>query len=251
MDQKAPSALAAEYPEPLWEQAKAALRKRIAAGEVKPGSRLPPERELCGLLGISRVTLRRALAALVEEGVLRSAHGRGWYVAAAERKEWPNTLESFSETARRMGLVPTSRVLRCAVDAATFDEAEAFQIAPGTPLYRVDRVRKLDGVPIAVDESLVPADIAVGFESVDFTTRSLYDTIAGLGFQLAQADTTIEARSADGALAVHLDIAPGTPVLEMRQIVRDRTGRPLLSSVIRYAGDRYRLRTSFLRGAGT
>ena len=251
MDQKAPSALAAEYPEPLWEQAKAALQKRIAAGEVKPGSRLPPERELCGLLGISRVTLRRALAALVEEGVLRSAHGRGWYVAAAERKEWPNTLESFSETARRMGLVPTSRVLRCAVDAATFDEAEAFQIAPGTPLCRVDRVRKLDGVPIAVDESLVPADIAVGFESVDFTARSLYDTIAGLGFQLAQADTTIEARSADGALAVHLDIAPGTPVLEMRQIVRDRTGRPLLSSVIRYAGDRYRLRTSFLRGAGT
>jgi GntR family transcriptional regulator len=247
----APSALATEYPEPLWEQAKAALHARIDAGEVNPGSRLPPERELCQLLGISRVTLRRALTALVEEGVLRSAHGRGWYVATPERKDWPNTLESFSETARRMGLVSTSRVLRCALDTSTFDEAEAFQIAPGTPLYRVDRVRMLDGVPIAVDESLVPADIAVGFDAVDFTTRSLYDTIAGLGFQLAKADTTIEARSADSVLAGHLDIAPGTPVLEMRQIVRDPTRRPLLSSVIRYAGDRYRLRTSFLRGAGT
>jgi GntR family transcriptional regulator len=251
LEERAPTALAAEYPEPLWEQAKAALRDRIEAGEVKPGSRLPPERELCGLLGISRVTLRRALTALVEEGVLRSAHGRGWYVATSERKEWPNTLESFSETAHRMGLVPTSRVLRCAADAATLDEAEAFQIAPGTALYRVDRVRMLDGVPIAVDESLVPADVAVGFEQLDFTTRSLYDTITGLGFQPAQADTTIEARSADAALAGHLEIEPGTPVLEMRQIVRDRTGRPLLSSVIRYAGDRYRLRTSFLRGAGT
>ena len=167
-----------------------------------------------------------------------------------ERKEWPNTLESFTETAHRMGLVPTSKVLRCASAAATLDEAEAFQIAPGTPLYRVDRVRMLDGVPIAVDESLVPADVAAGFDDVDFTTRSLYDTLTELGFELAQADTTIEARSADAALAEHLDIAPGTPVLEMRQIVRDRTGRPLLSSVIRYAGDRYRLRTSFLRGAG-
>jgi GntR family transcriptional regulator len=108
----------------------------------------------------------------------------------------------------------------------------------------------LDGVPIAVDESLVPADVAAGFDGVDFTTRSLYDTIAGLGFQLAKADTTIEARSAGADLAAHLDIAPGTPVLEMRQAVRDRTGRPLLSSVIRYAGDRYRLRTSFLRGGG-
>jgi GntR family transcriptional regulator len=108
----------------------------------------------------------------------------------------------------------------------------------------------LDGVPIAVDESLVPADVAVGFDTIDFADRSLYDTITELGFQPAQADTTIEARSADTALAEHLEIAPGTPVLEMRQVVRDRTGRPLLTSVIRYAGDRYRLRTSFLRGAG-
>jgi GntR family transcriptional regulator len=246
---KAPPALAAEYPEPLWEQAKGALRARISSGELKSGARLPPERELCGLLGISRVTLRRALTALVEEGALRSAHGRGWYVAAAERKEWPNTLESFSETARRLGLVPTSRVLRCKAEASSLDEAEAFQIAPGTPIYRIDRVRMLDGVPIAVDESLVPGDVAVGFDSVDFTTCSLYETITGLGFQPAQADTTIEARSADAVLAAHLDIAPGTPVLEMRQIVRDRAGRPLLSSAIRYAGDRYRLRTSFLRGA--
>lgn len=250
-DQTAPPALTTEYPEPLWAQAKAALHTRITSGEVTPGSRLPPERELCRMLAISRVTLRKALTALVDEGVLRSAHGRGWYVAAPERKDWPNTLESFSETARRMGLVPTSRVLRCESGTSTFDEAEAFQIAPGTSLYRVDRVRMLDGVPIAVDESLVPADVAVGFDAVDFTVRSLYDTIAGLGFRLAQADTTIEARSADGELAGHLAIAAGTPVLEMRQIVRDRTGRPLLSSAIRYAGDRYRLRTSFMRGAAT
>ena len=251
VNQGAPPALTTEYPEPLWEQARAALYARIAVGEVKAGSRLPPERELCQLLGISRVTLRKALAALVEEGVLRSAHGRGWYVASPERKEWPNTLESFTETARRMGLVSSSRVLRSELGTSTLDEAESFQIAPGTPLYRLDRVRMLDGVPIAVDESLVPGDIAVGLDAVDFTTRSLYDTIAGLGFQLAQADTTIEARQADGVLAGHLAIAAGTPVLEMRQIVRDRNQRPLLSSVIRYAGDRYRLRTSFLRGAGT
>jgi GntR family transcriptional regulator len=248
-ERTAPAVLPSEYPEPLWMQAKAVLRARIASGEVSPGSRLPPERELCQMLAISRVTLRKALTTLVEEGVLRSAHGRGWYVTSAERKEWPNTLESFSETARRMGLLPTSRVLRCELGTSTYDEAEAFQMAPGTPLYRVDRVRMLNEVPIAVDESLVPADIAVGFDSVDFSTRSLYDVIAGSGFHLAQADTTIEARPADAELAGHLDIEVGTPVLDMRQIVRDGTQRPLLSSVIRYAGDRYRLRTSFSRSA--
>ncbi len=245
-----PPALTSEYPEPLWVQAKAALSARIAVGEMKPGSRLPPERELCRLLGISRVTLRKALTSLVEEGALRAEQGRGWYVGSPERKEWPNTLESFSETARRMGLVPTSRVLCADRRPATFDEAEAFQIAPGTPLYRLDRVRMLDGVPIAVDQSLVPADIARGFDAVDFTTSSLYDTIAALGFTLDRADTTIEARPADAELAGHLAIAAGTPVLEMRETVRDPAQRPLLSSVIRYAGDRYRLRTTFMRSAG-
>lgn len=242
--------LTAGCPEPLWMQAKSALQAWIAVGEVVPGSRLPPERELCRLLGISRVTLRKALTALVEEGVLHAAQGRGWYVTAPERKEWPNTLESFSETARRMGLVPSSRVLHRDRGPASFDEAEAFQIAPGTTLYRLDRVRMLDGVPIAVDQSLVPADIAAGFDTVDFTTCSLYDTLTALGHQLAQADTTVEARPADAALADHLATAVGTPVLEMRQTVRDLDRRPLLSSVIRYAGDRYRLRTSFTRHAG-
>ncbi|MGW1208116.1 GntR family transcriptional regulator [Streptomyces sp. NPDC002499] len=253
LSQASPSSSAAlngTYPEPLWMQARDSLVQRIAVGEVKPGSRLPPERELCGMLGISRVTLRKALNALVEQGVLRSAQGRGWYVAAAERKEWPNTLESFSETAHRMGLLATSRVLRRESGPASFDEAEAFQIAPGAPLFRLERVRMLDGVPIAVDLALLPADIAVGFDEVDFTVSSLYDTITGAGFELAQADTTIEARPADAALAGHLAIAAGTPVLDMRQIVRDRAQRPLLSSSIRYAGDRYRLRTSFMRNPG-
>ncbi|MEU0948541.1 GntR family transcriptional regulator [Streptomyces canus] len=240
-------AVPSEYPEPLWAQAKAALLARIKSGEVKPGSRLPPERELCRMLDISRVTLRKALTSLVDEGMLRSAHGRGWYVTHAERADWPNTLESFSETARRMGLVATSHVLRSGVEACTFDEAEWFHIAPGTGVFRLHRVRMLDQVPIAVDQSLFPVDVAAGFDDIDFTTASLYDVMTSRGHRLAQAETTIEARAADADLAAHLAIAAGTPVLEMRQMVRDSAQRPLLSSSIRYAGDRYRLRTSFAR----
>jgi GntR family transcriptional regulator len=243
--------LPAAYPEPLWTQAATLLRTRIADGELRPGARLPPERDLCQQLAISRVTLRKALAALVDEGVLRSAHGRGWYVTAPERGDWPNTLESFSETARRMGFAPTSMVLRAAAAPASFDEAEAFQIAPGTPLFRLDRVRLLDGVPIAVDESVLPVDVAEDFDGLDFTTASLYVVVTGRGFQLAQADTTIEARPATAAVAGHLGVPEATPILQMHQVVRDRAGRPLLSSTIRYAGDRYRLRTSFTRNVGT
>jgi GntR family transcriptional regulator len=248
------SALDARRPDPLWVQAVATLREQVAEGALPQGSRLPSERDLCRDLGISRVTLRKALQQLVEEGMLRPSHGRGWYVGADERaedrNEWPNSLESFTETAARMGLVPTSLVLRAEPAPATFDEAEQLGVAPGSALFHLDRVRMLDEVPIALDASLVPADLVPGLADVDFRVRSLYITLTAAGLEPAHAETTIEAREADPVLAARLDVEPGRPLLVMHQTVRSAGDRPLLRSSISYVGDRYRLRTSFVRSTG-
>jgi GntR family transcriptional regulator len=162
-------------------------------------------------------------------------------------KEWPNSLESFTETAVRMGLVPTSVVLRAELVPATLDEAEKLGIAPGSPLFRLDRVRRLDDIPIAVDSSVVPADVVPDIELVDFSVGSLYESLARARLVLAHAETTIEAREADALLASSLGMQPGRPILVMRQTVRDDHERALLASTIQYAGDRYRLRTYFNR----
>jgi len=236
-------------PDPLWLQAVDTLTREIVDGRLAAGTRLPPERELCAELAISRVTLRRALAKLVDDGLLRSSHGRGWFVASAQQKDWPNSLESFSETAERMGLVASSRILRAEISPATIDEAEELAIAPGTPLFHLERVRMLSQVPIALDASRVPAALVPGFDTLDFTRASLYESLTRAGFDLARAESTIEAKPADGHLAAHLHIEVGTPALVMHQVVVDGTDRPFLSSDIRYAGDRYRLRTVFSRTA--
>jgi DNA-binding GntR family transcriptional regulator len=241
-------AVRADYPEPLWLQAVDYIQREIADGQLTPGMRLPPERELCTRLSVSRVTLRKALNKLVEDGVLQSFHGRGWYVAqAAIHKDWPNSLESFSETADRMGLVASSRILRSEVVPATIDEAEELSIAPGTPLFHLERVRMLNDVPIAIDDSRVPAVLAPGLDEIDFTTASLYEKLAGAGLDLSRADSTIEARGADLQLSANLAIEPGKPVLVMHQVVVDSAEHPVFASTIRYAGDRYRLRTFFAR----
>ncbi|MFZ4894058.1 GntR family transcriptional regulator [Plantibacter sp. Mn2098] len=245
------SAIRVDSVEPLWSQAVAAVRMRVADGSLRPGMRLPPERELCLSLAISRVTLRKALLRLVDEGVLKPSHGRGWYVAGDEAKEWPNSLESFSETARRMGLVASSVVLRSEVAMATLDEAERLAIAPGTPVFHLVRVRKLDGVPIAVDRSLVPSHLAPRLDRADFTTASLYETLTRAGLDLVDAGSTIEATEADDDVAAQLGVAERRPILVMHQIVRDRAERPVLSSTIQYAGDRYRLRTFFARAGAS
>lgn len=236
------------YPEPLWIQAVNVIRGEIDRGVLQPGGRLPPERELCQQLGISRVTLRKALGSLVEAGVLNPSHGRGWYVSqSTQKKEWPNSLESFSETATRMGLTPHSRVLRAETSPASIDEAEQLGIAPGTPLFRLERVRFLEGVPIALDLTRLRRALVPDIERVDFQDRSLYSTLSAAGVEPVRADSTIEATKADERAAEHLDLAPGDPVLVMRQLALNGLQEPLFVSTIQYAGDRYRLRTSFAR----
>ncbi len=254
----AAGAIGPGYPEPLWIQAVEVIRGEIDKGGLRPGSRLPPERELCRRLGISRVTLRKALNHLVEADVLSASHGRGWYVSRTAlekpekpekgaKKEWPNSLESFSETAARMGLTPHSEVLRARAEPASIDEAEQLAIAPGTALFHLERVRFLGGVPIALDLTRIPQALVPGIEEVDFTAASLYATLAAAGVEPVRADSTIEATKADEQVAGHLGVAPGDPLLVMRQLAMGAEREPLFASTIQYAGDRYRLRTSFAR----
>jgi GntR family transcriptional regulator len=235
--------------DPLWRRAADAIAAEIRGGRYKAGDRLPAERELCEQFDISRVTLRRALQSLVDDGLVSSSHGRGWFVGTPERArgDWPTTLESFTETAERMGLVTTSRVIRHEIVPASFDEAERFGIAPGSAIVHLDRVRLLSDVPIGLDSSILPADLAPGIESVDFTLHSLYTVLANAGVDPARAESTIEAKPASAELAGLLDIREHTPTLVLKQIVTDHDDRIVLTSTIQYAGERYRLRTSFSR----
>jgi GntR family transcriptional regulator len=243
--------LDADSPDPLWRQAADLILHQIVTGKLATGGRIPAERDLLAQLAISRVTLRRALQSLVEEGVLTASHGRGWYVATDVPKEFPNTLESFSETAARLGLVPSSDVLRAAEAPATLDQAEELGIAPGAPVFHLDRIRRLDGVPVAVDTSFLPASLTPDLTGVDFRSASLFQLLIASGLDLARAETTIEAHGADAKLAHHLGIELGKPILVMQQIIVDAAGRPLLLSTLQYVGDRYRLRTSFSRSRKT
>lgn len=247
----APRSAIAVATEPAWARAASAIADEIRVGGLAPGVRLEPERVLGERLGVSRVTLRKALGSLVEIGLVTPSQGRGWFVggSAGRRTDWPNTLESFTETARRKGLSASSRVLSATTAPATIDEAERLRMAPGRALHRIDRVRLLDGVPVARDASLVPADL-VALPS-DLERASLYAVLTAAGCTPVRAETTVEAHRADDGLARDLQMAPGDPVLVMEQLVTAADGRAVLASRIEYAGERYRLRTTFVRPSST
>jgi GntR family transcriptional regulator len=228
---------------PLYQQVRDALADHIAAGRWRPGQRLPSERRLCETFGISRVTVRRALTSLVEEGLLEVAAGRGWFVATGPLSEPPNLLLSFTAMARARGLEPSAVVREHTVRGASMDEAETLRMAPGAELVHLERVRLLDGISVAVDRSVVPLARCPILAQADFTRASLYEVLREhAGLVPSYADTTVEAVAAGEELARLLDLSPSWPVLVTTQTTFDQHERPLEASRIVYRGDRYRFR---------
>jgi GntR family transcriptional regulator len=243
-------ALDPDSSDPLWLQIAGLIEAEVAGGVLTRGSRLPSERELCGRLGVSRVTLRRALTHLVEEGVLESSHGRGWYVTTGVLGEPPNVLRSFTQTAAARGLEASARVLEATLVPATLDEAEELGIAPGAEIFSLRRVRLLGGAPISFDHARISHELAPGLAELDYATTSLYETLEERGVAPVRADFSVEAVPAGAEAAGLLDIEPGSPLLVTSQITFDQLDRPIELATMAYRGDRYRFRAALRRPSG-
>jgi DNA-binding GntR family transcriptional regulator len=236
-----------ESPQPLYLRVYRIIADQIAGGTLGPGDRLPAERTLCEQLGVSRATVRRALLELSEDGLIESSLGRGSFVTAGPLVEPPNALLSLTELGSRRGLVPSARVLRAAVRPATVTESEAFGIAPGADVFVLERLRMLDGVPVAVDASRVPLARAPGLVEVDFATASLYATLNEAGAAPVRAGYTVDALPAAGPEAALLGIEDGTPVLVTMTTAYDAADRVVELCRTVYRGDRYRFRATLVR----
>lgn len=229
---------------PLYRQVQQSIAEHIAAGRLPPGEQLPSERQLCERFDISRVTARRALAALVDDGLIQASPGRGWFVSDGHLSEPPNALQSFTALALARGLAPTARVLRREVRDATVDEAEGLQVAPGAKVFDLERVRLLDDMPVAVHHCLIPLALCPALADADYRTASVYDVLlTTVRLAPTHAECTLEATSAGPQIAPLLDVDEGAPVLVSHQTTFDERGHPIETSRIVYRGDRYRVRT--------
>jgi DNA-binding GntR family transcriptional regulator len=231
---------------PLHEQVKETIARDIADGVHVKGHRLPAERLLCQALDVSRLTLRRALQSLVEEGVLESAPSRGWFVADDTIGEPANQLLSFSDMARSRGLSPSARIISRSIRGATLDEAESLRIPAGSELLDLFRLRLLDRTRIAVDRSRIPVAIAPALTEYDFERSSLYQVLRESGNAPARAAAVVQAVAADAEQSTLLHVAAGTPLLCISQVSYRADGQPVELGVIAYLGDRYRFRADLV-----
>ena len=215
--------------------------------ELRPGDAIPSERALVVRLGVSRVTVRQAIADLVQGGVLERVHGKGTYVTGPQIDSRLH-LTSFSREMRDRGLLPATVVLAASEQPADDDVSYALRIRPGRPVVRVERLRTADGTPMAYEVGFYPSALFPGLLQREL--GALYDVFASeYGVVVTSGEQTVRAESADAHQARILGIAKRAPLL-VQERVTHAGERAIELSTSWYRADRYRLHMAITpRGA--
>jgi GntR family transcriptional regulator len=220
---------------PLYERLQRVLHSAIEAGSLQPGGALPSERELAKLASLSRVTVRKAIAALVSKGLLTQRHGAGTFVSERIVKSF-STLTSFTDDLRARGLNPRSRFLDRSVGEVTPDEAMALGLSPGELVIRLYRLRFAGEEPLAIERSAVPHSILSDPLRVK---SSLYEALERVGCRPRRALQRLRAITFDAEQSRLLSIPRGTAglMIERRAFLDD--GRAVEYTRSLYRGDAY------------
>lgn len=215
--------------------------------ELHPGDAIPSERSLVVRLGVSRVTVRQAIADLVESGALERVHGKGTYVTGPQVDSRLH-LTSFSREMRARGLEPATVVLSATEVEADDDIAFALRIRPSSMVIRVERLRTADGSPMAYEVGFYPSALFPGLLGREL--GALYDVFASeYGVVVTSGEQTVRAESADKQRAQILGLAKRAPLL-VQERVTSSGDRVIEFSISSYRADRYRIHMAITpRGA--
>lgn len=228
-------------PVPIYQQLKTLLLGAVLDGALGPHQRIPSERELGQMLGVSRMTVRQALTQLINEGVLYSRAGKGTFVADRKIRQPLEHLTSFTEEMRERGMQPSTRTLRQA-RVRSREAAEALRISPTAPVVLLERLRLADGEPMAIECAYLNAARCPGLEQIDLHGGSLYELLREkYGLVLRRADQSIEAALPSPEQRALLGMSPRDPVLHIERVTYLDDGTPLEFVSSTYRGDRYRL----------
>jgi GntR family transcriptional regulator len=224
-------------PLPVYVQISDAIRAMIHSGDLGPDSVLPPTTLLCEKFGVTRMTLRQAYAVLDREGLVDAQRGRGTFVRRPGIERPLSQMIGFSEEMLARGKKPSSEVL-------TFEQGRpteaARQFLGDGPIFRIDRLRLANAVPMAIEEVQIPQQLCPGLERFDFAKQSLYrllDQVYGLQFD--RCEQVVAAAVPSRAQRSRLQIGPKVALLQVTRRSFTKSDRPATYGVTHYRGDLY------------
>ena len=228
------------HPFPKYLQIRDLLARRLAQ-DFQPGDKIPTEHALCDQFGVSRETVREALAGLEKDGVIRRHQGRGTFVVRRPEGVSPaervtGLVEDFTE----LKLDTWSETLESGVTAVPLPLARALRLAKDEAAYRIRRLRNLDGKPLAHHDAYLPAAIGIRLSGIDLRKTTLMAELRNrLGLDIREERQEVDAVTADTEMAALLGVALGAPLLCVRRYFHQTNGAPAVAFVSHFRADRY------------
>jgi GntR family transcriptional regulator len=217
------------------------LRDEIRSGALPAGAPLPSEAQLTARFGVSRGTVRQALAALRSEGLIAGGRGRVPVVRRAGQTQNFDQFVSFTRWARQIGRVPSARTLELRRHPSDGEAAEQLGLQPGTHVFSYTRLRLLDGEPVLVERATMIERVGRLLLDFDMDGGSVYAQLEAAGLVMAEAEHTIAAMSAGASDAALLQVPRRFPLLELRRRAVDGDGVPFEWSHDRYRSDAFEI----------
>lgn len=199
---------------PKYYSLKRDLVKKIEMGDYQEDMPILSERELMETYQVSRITVRRAIDELVNEGYLYKIQGKGTYIKGDTSNQDLFSISSCTEDVLRLGKRPGRRVLQAESMAADGKRANALQIAKGDPVFCLGRVTLADEEPLNYTRTYLPEKLFPGIGRYDFAQTSLYRILEQeYGVKITTARRTIEAVLAKDEIAEYLELEEGMPLI--------------------------------------
>jgi GntR family transcriptional regulator len=236
----------------LYATIEEAIAREIAQGEYRPGDQLPTEDSLLERFQVSRITVRRAIQNLVSRGLLEIRRGLGTFVLAPQIDAELTKLTGFVEDMNAAGRKATARVLSQSAVSASARVAERLQLAKGTRVMQIKRVRLADGMPISLDETYLPLPLGKQIVRNDLRLHPIFTLLEEeYGVPLVEADYELEAVIATKAVADALQVRVGSPIFQIQRTSMTTGNQPVDYEVLSYRGDLVRFVTKLLRHPGS
>jgi len=212
---------------PLYIQLREILRSKMEDGEYPPGTCIPSESQLAEAYGLTRVSVRSALAALEYEGLLKSVQGKGVFVSGPKVERDMETLGGFRQTMRERAQSPSTKVLVKALRKAGPYYAQVLRVRPEDDVWFVRRVNLSDGAPVALDEIYIPADVVPNFADVDIELFSIYEAYEWNGVRPVRGEQSLSVTRLDPAAARLIGLGEQNAVLAFSCVTYDQNGRAI------------------------
>ncbi len=223
------------------------LRQRISDGVL--GGVLPDELSLAEELSASRNSVREALGMLRDEGLVTRRRGVGTVVVTPTYGHGLGRLEGLAEALAGHGSVTNEVLVAEVVGDPPAEVRERLCLAAGAGAVHIERVRRVDSVPVSLDSTYLSADVGLGVLRGDLEGRDIFAVIEeAIGCPLGRAEIEVRAAVADRGTAALLDVPAGAPVFVIDRLTRLSDGTPVDVETLRIRADRMSLRATLYRG---